>query len=288
MSQPAGPQREQPSTYFVEDRSNQVEMTRLQVQDQMITDGMGGVLPEQPDPTRFQRVLDIGCGTGGWLIEAAKTYPTMELLIGVDISNSMLHYAREQAATQQVADRVEFHTMDALRMLEFPQNFFDLVNLRYGMSWLRTWDWPKLLQEAKRVMRSEGVIRLTESDYDMDQRYPSLRRLTDIFLQVFYHTGHLFAPEKDGIIGHLARLLLQAGYQDVQTCSHRLEFRAGTPAGQRFAEDVKLIFQTAVPFFRKWTRLPDNYDELYQQMLQEVQQQDFVTTSTLLTAWGTK
>lgn len=288
MSQPADSQREQPSTYFVEDRSNQAEMIRLQVQDRMITDGMGGVLPEQSDPTLFQRVLDIGCGTGGWLIETAKTYPTMELLVGVDISSTMLQYASELAATQHVADRVEFRPMDALRMLEFPQNSFDLVNLRYGMSWLRTWDWPRLLQEAMRVTRREGVIRLTESDYDVDQRYPSLRRLTDLFLQVFYHTGHLFAPDKDGIIGHLAQLLLQAGCQNVQTCSHRLEFRAGTPEGQRFVEDVKLIFQTAVPFFRKWTRLPDNYEEIYQQMLQEVQQPDFMTTSTLLTAWGTK
>jgi len=288
MSQPVDPQREQPSTYFVEDRSNQAEMIRLQVQDQMITDGMGGVLPEQPDPTRFERVLDIGCGTGHWLIEAAKTYPTMKLLIGVDISSSILRYAREQAAAQHVADRVEFHLMDALRMLEFPHNFFDIVNLRYGMSWLRTWDWPKLLQEAKRVIRPGGIIRLTESDYDADESYPSLKRLTGLFVQVFYHTGHLFAPDKDGIISYLAQLLQRAGYQDIQTCSHRLEFRAGTLGGQRFAEDVKLIFQTAVPFFRRWTHLPDNYEEIYQQMLQEVQRQDFVQTSTLLTAWGTR
>src|SRR5581483_9224160 len=116
-----------------------------------------------------------------------------------------------------------------LRMLEFPQDYFDLVNLRYGMSWLRTWDWPKFLHEAQRVTRPGGVIRLTDSEYDVDQRYPALRRLTDIFLQVFYHTGHLFTPEKDGIIGSLARLLRHAGCQDVQTCSHRLEFRAGTP-----------------------------------------------------------
>lgn len=28
---------------------------------------MGGVLPEQQDPTRFRRVLNIGCGPGGWI-----------------------------------------------------------------------------------------------------------------------------------------------------------------------------------------------------------------------------
>ncbi|HEY1351089.1 MAG TPA: methyltransferase domain-containing protein [Ktedonobacteraceae bacterium] len=288
MSQPVNPQPEQSGTYFVEDRSNHSEMIRLQVQDQMITDGMGGILPEQPDPGHFHHVLDIGCGTGGWLIEAATTCPGMQVLIGIDISNIMLQYAREQAATRQLAGRVEFHTMNALQMLEFPLNFFDLVNLRYGVSWLRTWEWPQLLREVRRVCRPGGVIRLTESDYAVDQRYPALRRLTDIFVQVLYHTGHLFAPEKDGISSYLEQILLRAGFQNVQTRSHLLEFRAGTPAGQRFAEDVKLIFQTLVPFFRKWTRLPDNYDEIYQQMLQEVQQPDFVTTSLLLTAWGSR
>jgi hypothetical protein len=37
---------------------------------------------------------------------------------------------------------------------------------------------------------------------------------------------------------------------------------------------------------RKWTRLPDNYDEIYQQALVEMQQPDFVAQWALLTAWG--
>ncbi len=72
----SNPHREHPSTYFVQDRESKEELERVQLQDHMITAGMGGVLPEQPDPTSFQRVLDVGCGTGGWLIEVAKTYPS--------------------------------------------------------------------------------------------------------------------------------------------------------------------------------------------------------------------
>src|ERR1700757_2146673 len=130
--------RELASTYFVQNRSSHQEMSRLQVQDQMLTVSMGGALPEQADPMRFQRVLDVGCGTGDWLIAAAKTYPSMSLLIGADISAKMLRSARSQAEDQQVHDRVEFAVMDALRRLEFPDDFFDLVNQRLGASWLRT------------------------------------------------------------------------------------------------------------------------------------------------------
>ncbi len=146
MSSPTNPHREQPNTYFVQDRSNQNEMTRLQIQDQMLTAKMRGVLPEQPDPKIFKRVLDIGCGTGGWLIEAAKTYPSMSVLVGVDVNSQMLEYARTQATAQGVGDRVQFQAMDALLMLEVPASYFDLVNQRLGISYLRTWDWPKLLR----------------------------------------------------------------------------------------------------------------------------------------------
>jgi ubiquinone/menaquinone biosynthesis C-methylase UbiE len=286
MSIPGERRREHSGTYFVESRSNQEELTRLQIQDQMITSSMGGVLPEQPDPTIFQRVLDVGCGAGNWLIEVALAYPEVKQLVGVDVSSTMIAYARQQAQEQQVSNRVEFHVMDALLMLEFPSHSFDLVNLRYGMSWVRTWDWPKLLREFRRITRSGGVIRITDSDFQVSRSYPALKQLNDLFLQAFYQSGHLFTPDKDGIIGQLPHLLRQYECLNVQTRAHTLEFRAGTPQGQRFYEDVRLMYRTIVPFFRKWTRLPETYEEIYQQMLDEVQRPDFLETAVLLTAWG--
>src|SRR5216684_216409 len=247
MSTPTDPRQEHPSTYVVQDRSNEEELTRLQIQDQMLTAGMGGVLPEQPDPTRFQRVLDVGCGTGGWLIEAAKTYPAMSLLVGADVSERMVEYARAQAEDQQVSDRVQFRAMDALRMLEFPTNYFDLVNQRIGASYLRTWDWPKLLQEFQRVTRPGGVIRVTESDLITESSSPGLTRLNQVFIEAFYGAGHLFTPDNNGVTSQLARLLQQYGLENVQTHAHALEYRGGTAEGQRFYEDSRLG-ETLVPF----------------------------------------
>ena len=286
MSTPTDPRQEHPSTYVVQDRSNEEELTRLQVQDQMMTTGMGGVLPEQPDPTIFQRVLDVGCGTGGWLIEAAKTYPGMTRLIGVDVSSRMIEYARAQAEAQQVSDRVRFATMDALRMLEFPADYFDLVNQRLGASYLRTWDWPKLLHEFQRVTRPGGVIRVTETDGIAESSSPALTRLNLLMVQALYQAGHLFTAEGNGLISQLAHLLHQYGLKNVQTRAYTLEHRAGTPEGQHFYEDMKRAFRTMLPFLRKWTRVPDDYETIYQQMLSEIQQPDFVAPWNLLTAWG--
>src|ERR1700730_4590108 len=106
LTNPRNPRRDLPNTYFVQDRSNENELTRLHFQDGMFTTGMGGVLREQPNPAIFQRVLDVGCGTGGWVIGVATAYQDISLLVGIDASEKMLHFAREQAADQQVAHRV--------------------------------------------------------------------------------------------------------------------------------------------------------------------------------------
>ena len=116
--------RDDSNTYTMQDRFNREELERLLIHDQMFTDALG-VLPEQSDPTRFQSVLDIGCGPGGWLREAAKAYPNLSRLVGVDINEKMINYAQAQTKALQLDDRVAFHTMDGLRPLDFPDAHFE-------------------------------------------------------------------------------------------------------------------------------------------------------------------
>ena len=248
--------------------------------------GMGGVLSEQEDLGRFRHVLDVGCGTGGWLVTLAQQLPTATQLVGVDVSRHMVEYAGSQAQAVGVADRVEFHVMDALRMLEFPRHSFDLVNQRLGMSYLRTWDWPGLLQEYRRVTKPGGIIRITESDVAVSNM-PACNTLYGLLHSALVRAGHFFLPERDGVTRALEPTMHQAGLLNLQTRVHQSEYRAGTPEGQLVAEDVKHAYQTALPFLRKWTTVPADYDKIYQQALEEMQQPDFLAPWRLVTVWGT-
>jgi SAM-dependent methyltransferase len=178
--------------------------------------------------------------------------------------------------------------MDALRMLEFPPRSFDLVNQRLGMSWLRTWEWKKLLLECQRVLRSGGIIRITEGYASGECNSPALTKLYQIIFEATHRSGRLFKASSDGLTSELVRLLTQYDFQDVEYRVHNIVYRAGTETGQYYYEDMAHLFRVALPFFRKWNNIPSDYEEIYQQMLKEMQQPDFAATWTLVTAWGTR
>jgi ubiquinone/menaquinone biosynthesis C-methylase UbiE len=288
MSTTPDPQKkEQPDTSLVQNLQNDEELIHIGLQDRLNTISMGGPLPEQPDPTLFRHVLDIGCGTGGWAIEVARMYPAMSL-VGIDIDRRKINYAREYVKDHHLADQVEFKIMDALLMLEFPNNYFDLVNLRFSSNFLRTWDWPKMLNEILKVTRTGGIVQITEKDIVHKSNSQVLMESNNMKLCAFYRAGYLFAQETTGLTGHLARLLELHGFQNVQTRPHTLEFRAGTPEGQVFCENSAYAMRTIVPFFQKWGCAGDDIDALREKALEDMQQSDFYIAWNLLSAWGTK
>jgi ubiquinone/menaquinone biosynthesis C-methylase UbiE len=175
MPEPIDPRgRDNASQYVVEDRNNDAEMIRLMIQDNVVTVGMGGPLAEQPDPALLHRVLDIGCGPAGWILEAVRLYPHMELT-GIDISWRMIEYARAQAQARKLTGGIEFLVMDALRPLEFPDVSLDLVNMRFAVSFLLVQDWPRLL----RVTHPGGTIGVTDTNI-WKSTSPACNRLTQM------------------------------------------------------------------------------------------------------------
>ncbi|HEX7735170.1 MAG TPA: methyltransferase domain-containing protein [Ktedonobacteraceae bacterium] len=257
----------------------------LRVEDQMLVAEMGGVWPEQPEHAEYRRVLDIGCGAGYRLLSAARAYPGIEQLCGVDTRAGLIKCARQLASQQQVDDRVEFQVMDALHMLEFPFRYFDLVNIQMGGYFLRTWEWSKLLQECRRVTRPGGTIRALEQDFIGESNSPALNALMQLLVQTYYQAGHLFSADHEGLLREMPRLFEQFGIRKVQARPHTVEYRADTAGWPNFVGH----FQPAItPFVAKWWRIPENYDDLYRQTMEEITRPDFVARRKFLVVWGQK
>src|SRR5215472_6378408 len=81
-------------------------------------------------------------------------------VVGIDISQTMISYARTQAQVQRL-DNAHFQVMDATKPLDFPDLSFDLVNARL-IGFFPKAVWPSLLQECVRITLPGGIIRLTE------------------------------------------------------------------------------------------------------------------------------
>jgi SAM-dependent methyltransferase len=75
-------------------------------------------------PRGDERVLDLGCGAGEWLLRALATRPDV-YAEGVDISERSLAHARRSAGRLGVGGRLTLHHQDAARFT--PSHSFDLV-----------------------------------------------------------------------------------------------------------------------------------------------------------------
>jgi hypothetical protein len=184
-------------------------------------------------------------------------------------------------------ERVEFLVMDALGMLEFPNGFFDLVNMRFGISYMRQWEWPKMFSEMQRVLKIGGIVRIVESESDIKGSSAALSSIHVLARRAFFRSGHLFKEEPLGLIDQLPLLMIRHGFQCIQSREALIEYRAGAEAGDAFMETYRLGFQTLRPFLHRYGCVPDDYDAICKQALEDMRQPGFVAMHALYTLWAT-
>ncbi|HVD22835.1 MAG TPA: methyltransferase domain-containing protein [Lapillicoccus sp.] len=78
-----------------------------------------------------ERVLDVGCGRGASTVEAAERVAPSGLVVGVDISATMLQAAQARC-DDAVLDNVELIEADA-QVHDFDPGSFDVVISRFGV-----------------------------------------------------------------------------------------------------------------------------------------------------------
>jgi ubiquinone/menaquinone biosynthesis C-methylase UbiE len=276
------------NVYFNDPESG-AEMARLIDQDRLITQGMGGPLPEHSnDFAGLHRILDIGCGPGGWLLDIAFEHPEIEV-VGIDISQAMTDYARGRAHVQGLHN-ASFHAMDMLQPLQFPENSFDLVNSRF-VGWIPTKAWPIFLRECLRITRPGGTIRLIDSEWTGLSTSLALEQHLGMLVHALKKAGQSFSPSGNlyGMTPMLRSLLREAGCIDIHHLAHAIDYSFGEEVHQALYKDFALAYRLAQPFLlNSGVATQEELDRLQQQFEWDMRQEDFRGMMFLLTAWGHK
>jgi len=104
--------------------------------------------------TTGHQVLDIASGTGEPSISAALLTGSSGKVIGTDLTEEMLAYAREKAGQAGVSN-IEFRCVDG-ETLDMPANIFDAVTIRWGLMFMP--EPVACLQQAHGVMKETARI----------------------------------------------------------------------------------------------------------------------------------
>jgi len=176
-------------------------------------------------------VIDLGCGPGTISMGLAEAVFPGELH-GVDMESSQVEMAKAAAKPARVAN-AHFHTAE-ITDLPFEDDSFDVAHF-HGVL-IHVPDTMAALGEARRVLKPGGIVSAREMSVESSFYEPGLREQFATFAKlVTANGGH---PE---IGRELKRLLLQAGFSDVETGFSFEPFCA--------REDIEFLYHFASDWF---------------------------------------
>ncbi|MGI9059693.1 MAG: class I SAM-dependent methyltransferase [Ktedonobacteraceae bacterium] len=265
-----------------------VKLPRLFHFDLAELEQTGNTLPELGDVSALQRVLDIASGNGEWAMRVAPTALQTQV-VGIDADVELIGQARTQAEAKGVGN-VSFTAMDPFQPLKFDEGTFDLVNARFLAGQLLVSAWPQLLTGLVRITRPDGVVRLLEGELPITNS-PALAKLDGMLSDALYQTKRSFSPYGRllSITPTLKHLLQDAGCQNVQQRVAVTNFSADKPAHAQLSQDMATTYRLVQPFLiEAGVTTPEEVEQVYQQMLSELQAEDFLAVAFWLTVWGNK
>ncbi|KAI7866593.1 S-adenosyl-L-methionine-dependent methyltransferase, partial [Spinellus fusiger] len=97
-------------------------------------------------------VLEIGHGSGSWLMEMNKEFPDAKY-VGVDISGTI---------PDDRASNITYEFGNIVKGLKYPDVSFNFINVRHLVYALSVDEWHVALKEILRLLKPEGCAQLTE------------------------------------------------------------------------------------------------------------------------------
>jgi ubiquinone/menaquinone biosynthesis C-methylase UbiE len=163
-------------------------------------------LVEQAALRPGDRVLDLGCGTGGLTLLIKRLHPYVEV-VGLDPDPQALARARRKAARAGVALQLDQGFGDEL---PYPDASFDRVLSAFVLHHVPPDEKEPTLREVRRVLAPGGALHLV----DFGGPDPKVGGVLTRWIHANHHL-------RDNFGDRIPALLRQAGLTDAQMVSHR-------------------------------------------------------------------
>ncbi|GJE88315.1 methyltransf-25 domain-containing protein [Phanerochaete sordida] len=122
------------------------------------------------------KVLDIGCGSGSWILDCAIDWKDTHF-VGLDIVPLQPDLA--QIGSPQLASRIRWVEGNFLEKLPFPDEEFDFVHAKRIARGVPEDKWDSLLEEVQRVLRPGGVFGLFDEELTFPGKFVDRDRSPD-------------------------------------------------------------------------------------------------------------
>ncbi len=135
------------------------DQTRMRAQAAVTPSrAVGAILLREAALEAGTRLLDVGCGSGRFLLDAARSEPAA-ILVGAEIDEDAVAVARARARRSPAHIEIDHADVSAM---PYADDYFDVVTCAFVLSQLEPANVTRVLRECARVTRPGGWILIAD------------------------------------------------------------------------------------------------------------------------------
>jgi demethylmenaquinone methyltransferase/2-methoxy-6-polyprenyl-1,4-benzoquinol methylase len=172
-------------------------------------------------PKHPKYILDIATGTGDFAIQSLKLNP--ESVIGIDISEGMIHHGQQKIKKRNLNDKIELLLGDS-ENLAFEDNKFGAVIVAFGVRNFE--NLSKGLSEMYRVLNKNGTVVILE--FSKPSKFP-FKQVYNLYFKYILpkigkmvsrdHSAYTYLPESVQVFpegNDFLTILSNVGFKEVR------------------------------------------------------------------------
>jgi ubiquinone/menaquinone biosynthesis C-methylase UbiE len=264
------------------------EIQRLLQQDRQLSSLLDDARLLALNFSQIRRVLDVGCGVGGWAYRMATNYPSMHIL-GIDKNP----YLIAQAQAFHRAGNLTYIVQDMhhLEAAPFTPGAFDLVHMRFLVGDVSFQQFAPLLQSLAHLCQIGGLLIWSEAEL-VATNSPACDLLQSMILRALQVAGRSFSSGYTltlGIVNAMSKWLYEAHFDIVRDKDYLLDVSAQTQQHSRFVSLACALALQIQPFLLETgVTTPATFENLLTTLRQELQAPTFCGICPIHTLVGIK